>query len=214
MPTSAEITSQASRIASDGIVLAMAWHVAVIAAFIALGSGWRPTRRTAGILLSSLAASVGVVAWLAGNPFNGSVFCALAVVQLVVALRLTPGRIERGPGWAVIGGTLCLLFGVGYPHFLAGHSLALYVVAAPIGLIPCPTLAVLLGFTLIAGGLGSVAWSSILLVAATFYGLFGILKLGVLLDAGLLAGAAALGVLITSSTASAPITRWRRARAR
>lgn len=196
VPSAAEIASDLSRIASDGIVLAIAWHAAVVAAIAALGSGWRPTWRTAAVLLAALSASVAVVAWLAGNPFNGSVFSALAGAQLFAAIRLPPGRIEPAPGWAVIAGAMSVLFGLAYPHFLGEHSLAMYVLAAPVGLIPCPTLAVILGFTLIAGGLHRFLWAPPLLAVATFYGLFGVLALGVYLDGGLLAAVAALALLV------------------
>lgn len=198
VPTSAEITRDLGRIASDGILLAIAWHVAVVAAVAALGSGWRPGRRTAGILLASLSASVGLVAWLAGNPFNGAVFTALAAAQVVAAVRQPAGPIDSPPGWALLAGAASVLFGLAYPQFLAGHPLAMYVLAAPVGLIPCPTLAVIIGFTLIAGGLRGLVWSAVLLAVATFYALFGAFKLGVLLDLGLLAAVAALGLLLIS----------------
>lgn len=199
MPSSTEIVRDLSRIASDGIVLAIGWHAAVVAAIAALGSGWRPTRRTVALLLASLSVSVALVAWLAGNPFNGGVFSALAAAQVIAALRMPPGRIQPAPGWAVIAGAVSVLFGLAYPQFLGGHAMAMYVLAAPVGLIPCPTLAVILGFTLIAGGLDRLLWSTLLLAVGTFYGLFGVLALGVYLDAALLAAVAALGLLVARS---------------
>ena len=40
-----------------------------------------------------------------------------------------------------------------------------YAYASPFGLLPCPTLSVVIGLTLIFGGLQSTAWS-VLLIAA------------------------------------------------
>jgi hypothetical protein len=195
MPSPAEITRSASQIAEDGMLLAMAWHAAVVLGIAVLGAGWRPTRRTAGLLLAAPCASVALASWLTASPFNGAVFAVLTALLVLAALRLPPGRIQPGPGWALLGGAIVVLFGLAYPQFLGGRAPAIYLVAAPVGLLPCPTLAVVIGFTLVAGGLQSRLWTPILLAAGTFYGLFGAAVLGVLLDLGLLAGTAALALV-------------------
>jgi hypothetical protein len=46
------------------------------------------------------------------------------------------------------------------------------------------------------GGLGSKTWSGALAATGLFYGLFGVIRLGVSLDLGLVGGAAALSVLL------------------
>lgn len=196
MPGPSEIVRSLTEIANTGIPLAMAWHLAAIAAIVGLGSGWRPHLRTAGLLMAAPVASVAVVGWLAGSPFNAAVFSALAAVLGLIALRLPAGRIAPPPGWALIAGALAVLFGLAYPHFLDGEPLTLYLVASPVGLVPCPTLAVVIGFTLLTGGLHGRMWGPVLLAAGTFYSLFGVLRLGVLLDLGLLAATAALAFLI------------------
>ena len=66
------------------------------------------------------------------------------------------------------------------------------------GLIPCPTLSLVIGFTLLAGGFGSKAWSLVLVAAGTFYGLFGVARLGVVLDVVLAGGALCLLALTQS----------------
>lgn len=195
MPSPLEITRSASHIAEDGVLLAMMWHAAVVLGIAALGAGWRPTRRAAGLLLAAPCASVALASWLAASPFNGALFTLLTALLVAAALRLPSGRIEPGPGWALLGGAVVVLFGLAYPHFLGDRAPAMYLVAAPVGLLPCPTLAVVIGFTLLAGGLQGRAWSPILLAAGTFYGLFGAAVLGVLLDLGLLAGTAALALV-------------------
>jgi len=43
-----------------------------------------------------------------------------------------------------------LVFAWFYPHFLESRSPALYAVASPMGVIPCTTLAAVIGLTLLA----------------------------------------------------------------
>ena len=97
-----------------------------------------------------------------------------------------------------------IAFGWGYPHFLEGHPTS-YLFAAPLGLLPCPSLSVASGFALLGNGLGARAWSITLSVLGLFYGLFGVLRLGVLIDIGLVGGAIVL--FITAMRAQAPEAR-------
>jgi hypothetical protein len=91
--------------------------------------------------------------------------------------------------WAVPG---AILFGFGwvYPHFLQTPSIAPYLYASPLGLIPCPTLAAVTGIGLMTAGFGSLPWMLVIGAAGAFYGVVGALLLGVSLDWVLLAGAA------------------------
>lgn len=82
-------------------------------------------------------------------------------------------------------------FGWVYPHFLDNAALVEYLYAAPTGLIPCPTLSIVIGFTLILGGLRSRAWCLVLTIVGLFYGVFGAARLGVKIDGVLLLGALA-----------------------
>jgi hypothetical protein len=90
-------------------------------------------------------------------------------------------------------GLASIAYGFVYPHFLADTPAWMYLVAAPVGLVPCPTLATVLGFGLLAGGFGSRAWSTTAGLAGLFYAVFGTLRLGVWLDVGL--GVAAVAML-------------------
>ena len=95
-------------------------------------------------------------------------------------------------------GILMIAFAWLYPHFLDPRSPMIYVVGAPTGLIPCPTLSLLIGFTLLAGGFGSRAWNLLVAAAGLFYGVFGVARLGVRLDVALAAGGLCLLVLSRS----------------
>ncbi len=85
-----------------------------------------------------------------------------------------------------------IAFALLYPHFLESGSYIKYLYASPVGLIPCPTLSLLIGFALVYNGFGSNALTISLVVFGLFYGLFGVFRLGVTLDVGLIIGALSL----------------------
>jgi hypothetical protein len=136
--------------------------------------------------------SVSLLAWLYGNPFNGIVFLFLAVGLAVIGSRRPAVRVEPPPAWASVIGVLMVGFGWVYPHFLENAAWTEYLYRAPTGLIPCPTLALVIGLALWAKGFSSRAWSVTLGIAGIFYSLFGAFRLGVSIDLILLAGAVAL----------------------
>jgi hypothetical protein len=192
MPSPDTILSGLAAIANDWRWLAMGWHVWLAMLTGLLVGGWRPSVRTAAWLLIAPLVSVAIVAWLSGNPFNGAMFVGLAAalgresfrVDSVPVCLASPARIARGAA--------LIAFGAVYPHFLQAGSPAAYVVASPFGLLPCPTLAVVIGSTLVFARLGSRRWHALLLIAALLYGAIGVLRLGVALDWGLFVGAALL----------------------
>lgn len=61
--------------------------------------------------------------------------------------------------------------------------------------MPCPTLSIVIGLSLVVGGLDSRAWTLLLGISGLFYGLFGVLRLGVTIDLVLFLGAL-LAVLV------------------
>jgi len=198
MPSAPEILASLTLIANRAWPLAALWHAGLLALVIALLRGWRPRN---GALLGMLAAplaSVSVLAFAEGNAFNGGVFAVLAVAGLVAASRAT-GLVRLAASPVALVGAGLLAFAWFYPHFLETRPW-LYLFAAPMGLVPCPTLAAVAGCTVACNGLGSRAWSLLVATAALFYGLFGMLRLGVWLDAGLLLAAAALLTLARRPT--------------
>jgi len=202
MPSSSEILELLATMTHELAWVAIAWHVAIAAIALALLAGWRPSPRTGALLLVAPAVSVALAALAYGNPFN-----ALAFGGLAVALALASGTAREisvvRPWAAALGGAL-IAFGWGYPHFVAGPWYRM-IYAAPVGIVPCPTLAVLAGFVLIAGGFRSRAITAVLAVWTAFYAAFGMFRLGVVLDAGL--GVAMVGLVAVSALP------WRQARA-
>jgi hypothetical protein len=192
MPSAAEILAGLGAIANERMAVAVGWHVALAAAVAGVLVGWRPSLRTARVGLAVLAGSVAAWAWVYANPFNGIAFGLLALLLLAGAFRGTGGSAAAATSAARWLGAVLIGFGWVYPHFLVSQPLLAYVIAAPTGLIPCPTLSVLTGFALLSRDLIPRSMALTLAGYGVFYSLFGALRLGVWLDAGLLIGAVAL----------------------
>ncbi|HEU0029018.1 MAG TPA: hypothetical protein VFQ53_00205 [Kofleriaceae bacterium] len=193
MPTPSEILQLASAQANDQIAIAILWHVALAIVIVALWRGWRPSRRVAGMFLTAPIASVSLIAFEYGNPFTGIVLGLATPLLLHLASRLPDRPLPSAPAWARVVGALLIAFGWMYPHFL--HVPALYLIAAPFAVVPCPTLAVVVGFSLLAGGLGSRAWMAVVAILALFYGVVGVMQLHVWIDVALVVGGFALAML-------------------
>jgi hypothetical protein len=200
MPSPIDILAGLTRVANELSMVAVVWHIAVFVALAALLAGFRPQQRAAALLLTLPLGSVAVSALAFGNPFNAAVFAALAAALAIRARHLRPARVASAARWATFTGAALVAFGVVYPHFLATRSLWMYAIAAPLGLVPCPSLAVVVGLTLMAGGFGDRVGSLLLASVALFYGVFGVARLGVRLDYALAAGALALATLALRST--------------
>ncbi len=191
MPGSREIVANLARIADDAVAVAVAWHVAIAIAAVALALGFRPSVRVAAAWLGLPVASVSILAWVFGNPFNGAVFALIALALTALAATGAPSPVARGSDWSSALGIVLVAFGWAYPHFLDGSPLA-YLYRAPTGTLPCPTLALLSGLALLGGGLVGGAWRLVLATTGTCYALFGALRLGVTIDWILLVGALGL----------------------
>jgi hypothetical protein len=199
MPVPSEILEKLAAIANDCTPAAIGWHVSVALVLLAFVLGWSPSQRTMTFFVASLLASVAVAAAVYGNPFNTIMFAGLTVAILVLGWRdarlCTPTATwERWAGLAMV------TFAWVYPHFLEGNP-ARYLYEAPLGLVPCPTLAMAIGLALLFD-LGRRAQRLTLAGAGIAYGLYGAFGLGVVLDVALFAGATALAIATLSRRAS------------
>lgn len=183
-------------IANDWTWLAIGWHFLLAVLLVLLVAGWRPSARALGGVLNTMVVSVSAVAWLSGNPFNGATFAVLAGVLTWAARRRSsaPLHFVERP-WTFVGAGL-ITFGATYPHFVAADSWTTYLYAAPMGLLPCPTLVVVIGVTLLVQDLHSTPWSTAVAVAGVIYGGFGVFRLGVQLDWALLVASATLAFMV------------------
>lgn len=193
MPPAKSILDGLTQVATGAVEISIGWHLAVALAVAAFLLGVRPQKRFAATALSAPLVSVGLLALLYGNPFNGAVFSFLAIALAALALRAPRGPIALGSTWSAVLGSSLIAFALVYPHFLDGAPWFKYFYAAPLGTIPCPTLSLVVGTTLIADGFGLRAWRILVATAACFYSLFGAVRLGVLIDIVLFGGA--IGIL-------------------
>lgn len=117
-------------------------------------------------------------------------------------MRARAEAVHAGAPWTAVAGAALFAFAWTYPHFLEGRAWTAYLYAAPVGLVPCPTLALLASLVLLGDGIDRRV-AGVVAGLAAFYGAFGVLRLGVRLDLGLLAGAAAVAALALRLDASA-----------
>ena len=86
----------------------------------------------------------------------------MAGALAALSARLPTESIRIGPRWIAAFGISLMAFGWLYPHFLNTASWVTYLYAAPLGLLPCPTLIAAIGFALVVDGLSSRPWSMVL----------------------------------------------------
>jgi hypothetical protein len=135
---------------------------------------------------------VAIFAWLSGNPFNGILFTIMAILIIIFGLKASNQPIQISQVPFLVIGIMMIVFGLVYPHFINAGSFLKYYYASPAGLIPCPTLSILIGFLLLYNGFGSQSIMLAFIVFGLFYGLFGVFKLAVHLDVFLILGSIAL----------------------
>lgn len=186
MPTPEEILQGLQEIANDFTHYAIMWHILFTFLLFALLLRWKPANNFLSALMALPLASVSIFAWITGNPFNGIVFGLFAILLFIFGSKNNRERIGlAAPFWSITG-LLIVIYGLVYPHFIHAESLLTYFYASPVGLVPCPTLSTVIGFALILNGFRSKAWSVILVIIGLFYGIFGVLRLHVYLDTGLI----------------------------
>ena len=187
---SGDILTAATTIANEWRALAAAWHI-VVAALAVVAWRRRIDGRSIAALLALMPFSVATMAAWSGNPFNAAMFAAvgLAMVALSATSISAPLNVDAGR-YGASGATMCAVGWV-YPHFLDGPAWQ-YLYAAPLGLLPCPTLAFLVGVSLLANSFGSKTWSILVGSLGLFYGVTGVFALRVAIDWFLVAGGAVL----------------------
>ena len=99
MPSATEIRDGLSAIANQATGIAVAWHIVIAAALLALVSGWRPSQHTARLLTGTPLVSVAALAFAFGNLFNGWVFAASVLALTGLAMNRDRGFVSRGTAW-------------------------------------------------------------------------------------------------------------------
>jgi hypothetical protein len=201
MPSPQVILAGLTATANEWRSLAIGWHAALGLLLVALIAGWRPQKRLVGALLPLPCASVNALAWMKGNPFSAIVFAVVALVLALDVRNLPAQAVALASRRFAIPGAALMAFGWLYPHFLETQSWLSYAYAAPLGLLPCPTLAALIGLSLVLGMTHRCAGPLVLAAAGIFYGGVGVFLLDVSIDCVLIAGSAVLMVAVAGSPA-------------
>jgi len=195
MPTPEKILNGLSLAANSYTLLSIFWHIIVLLFLILLISGKRPSNKlvTIGSILTML--SVALVAIMVSNPFNAVMFLLASLLFAYITWRLPQTAVSISWDFYSVTGIIMIAFGLVYPHFLEDADFFNYLYASPLGLIPCPTLSLVVGFTLLFHGLYFKKWMLSLALVGLFYGIFGVFRLKVYLDLVLIAGSLSLVVL-------------------
>jgi hypothetical protein len=222
MPTASAIVEQLHVIANRAGWLAIVWHVVIASVVAGALLGWRPRPRIVGLLVLGPVLSVAIVAVSFGSWFNAATFGVLAIACASLIGTAHGDASDRLRGWQTWVALALIAYGLVYPHFVAGPWYRnLY--ASPVGLLPCPTVATVAGLALNARAPRSRTLRAVLAAWAAFYALFGMIRLGVALDAGLLVAAVALAAAPDATIATGDrkirrplrrVVRARRARGR
>ena len=192
MPKTEEIINGLQTIVNDYSFFTIIWHAVFYLLLAALIAKWQPSNKVFGLLICLPLLSVAVFAWLSGNPFNGILFTIMAILIVIFGFRASSQPINISQVPFMVIGTIMIVFGLVYPHFINPDSFLKYLYASPLGLIPCPTLSFPIGFLLLYNGFGSHSITLTFIIFGLFYGIFGVLKLAVYLDIFLVFGTIAL----------------------
>ncbi len=205
MPTPQQILHGLEELANGWRPLAVFWHAYFGALLLSLCLGARPDRRLAGVLLASPLLSVSALAWASANPFNGGFFALSGIASLVIAMRLPGKRARPGPSLGARRGRPSLRVRMGVPP-LSSKPLRFSRTCTrrPQGVVPCPTLSIVIGVSLILNALGSRLWCLVIGLTGIFYAIFGAARLGVSIDVFMLAGAFVDVFLARTVTAARP----------
>jgi hypothetical protein len=168
--------------------VAVAWHLLLAALLVALLTGLRLSTRVVSLISVASVLSVSALGWISANPFNGTMFATLAVALAGACIRTPAAAVQIDRLRRALPGAALVVFGWTYPHFVGTESWTEYLYAAPFGLIPCPTLSVVIGLTLLFRKRRTFAWTAPLIVAGLFYGIVGVFALEVMLDLALIGG--------------------------
>jgi len=186
MPSPEEILQGLFMIANKYTWAAVVWHSLFYFLIASLILKWKPSNRVLSVLLTLPMLTVSLFAWITGNPFNGSLFLIFGILLIILGSRNPDISIETGHTWSTVLGVIIIIFGLLYPHFLDTENHFMYLYAAPTGLVPCPTLSIVIGFAILYRGFQSRTWSWILAIPGLIYGLIGTFRLQVYLDMVLL----------------------------
>ncbi len=168
-------------VANNNLSVNLMLHAAFILVGVVFFTVKNPLRsHIVNAFLAVVSGSVFLHAVVFKNPFIGLLF--LIVTSILVFELFRRKNIFEFTGSRVIDITavLLLVFGFAYPHFM-NISLAEYLLYAPVGIVPCPTLITILGFYLLNTRPGKGSYWTITIIS-TIFSLIGIIMFKVYID--------------------------------
>lgn len=158
-------------------------HLLVISSllFLIFGKTEKTKRLVVDGIICLLFTSIVAVAVAYGNPFHAITMGLLAVFA---GIEFWQGKNEFTPlkiNTRSIIALLSICIGFWYPEFVEANSLAL-LLFSPVGIVPCPTLLVVLGLLTLAYPRVNKTQYTITALMGAFYGITGVFQLKVMLD--------------------------------
>ncbi|HYE82076.1 MAG TPA: hypothetical protein VEG39_07910 [Clostridia bacterium] len=155
----------------------------VLAMVFLSGSKWKRIAFDSMIVL--LLVSVAAISILNGNPFNFLTFTILSVFAVIELFKAENDIKFDVFSLNTLACIAIILVGLWYPHFANTHPV-LMLLLAPTGIIPCPTLMVVLGLLNLVYPKINRGLYTVTSLMGVFYGATGIFMLKVTLDVPLL----------------------------
>lgn len=87
MLKSEDIINGLQSIVNDYSTVAILWHAVFYIMIAALIVKWEPSNKIFGLLISLPLLSVAILAWITGNPFNGTMFSTATILIFIFGLK-------------------------------------------------------------------------------------------------------------------------------
>lgn len=187
MPTPEHILRSLEYLANNYMAIGVMWHVIIIL----LLTFYIPRKQVSSRLYYGVPAllflSVSLLALTILNFFNALVYFGLSVLFLRKSIITGDYRFEINKSFIFrLSAFTLILSGLIYPHFIDANLLV-YIIASPTGVIPCPTLLLASGISLLFVHRDHKSVFYILIAVNLIFGFIGIFVLGVYIDILLIA---------------------------
>ncbi len=193
MPSPQQVLEHLTHLANEGRTLGLFWHLATLVGLgFVLARRWRG-RASIAIVTALPLFTASLLAFSDGNVVTGVALDVCGLALIVIARKFAGTRTEPGRTIPLFAGAVTVIYALTYTHFTAVSGWT-DLWFTPVGVLPCPTLALVSGIGLMAGGFRSRAWSLTASLFGLVYSLYGVLQLGVMLDVGLLAASVVLAM--------------------
>lgn len=146
---------------------------------------WRTTAMNC--IVAVLTLSVTATAFINGNYFHVLTFLILSVISVIELFIRKNEYAQFKLNFTTVISFAFILIGLWYPEFVTVSKLKC-LLFSPVGIVPCPTILVILGITSLKKSKTNSLQQITVLTLGLIYGIIGTFKLRVYLDITLIAG--------------------------